>query len=148
VVTGRETTEKPQAKLPENPDSAARSETAKYGNTSRNAVIHGMLATRKDDYEKAFSQSKNDYAKFLERFVPGEPYAQTHVKLRFEDFAPAYFLVLYPEVATKFPTGLGLAEERAQLTSYENILRRDLGIDKDKAKSMVKEARAVLKSFK
>jgi len=147
VRTGRETTEATTTKPVEDPAASARSQTSKYGSTSKMAT-RGGVGVPGDQYERAFAEAKRDYADFLAQFVPGATFAQTHVKLRFEDFAPAYFLILNSEVRTRFRGGRELAERRAQLISYEKILIREVRFDKDSAKSSVKEARAIVASFK
>jgi hypothetical protein len=147
VRTGRETTKETPAKPVEDPGAAARKQISEYGNTARIAVS-GAVGVPRDQYEKAIAEAKNDYEGFVAQFTPGAPFAQTHVKLRFEDFAPAYFLVLNSEVKTKFRSGRELAERRAQRISYEKLLNREVGFDKDTAKSTVKDAKALVASFK
>lgn len=142
--------ERPQDQKP--PSEVTRQQTLKYGSAPRVGDLKAIQSLAIDgarsanEFQAAFDRAVTDHTRFLEKFSD-TAYGNSHVKLRFDDFALAYFIVRNPQVSGKFSDGLQLAEKRAQLRSYKKILREDAGLDRENAERIEKEAKLILKSF-
>lgn len=135
------------------PATVTERQTRKYGRTPKVNELKGIQtfgiagSASGNQYQETFDAATADYQKFLGKFS-NTAFANSHVRLRFDDFAPAYFIALNTQVGGKVSTGLELAEKRAQLRSYEKILREDVGLDQETAKRIEREAKQILKSFR
>lgn len=133
-------------------DEDARKQTLKYSRTRRlgnSGGIQTLTLTPEsgNPHQETLDRATAGYQTFLTKFGDAA-YANSHVKLRFEDFAPAYFIVLNAQVGDKVGNGFALAEKRAQLRSYKKILREDTGLDEKTAAKVEQEAKQLLKSFR